>query len=620
MRVFLNGNQYELQAGTGVARSPIVEFPDNIRLDGQQQRKDRRLLSSWAIDRWSGGLGLERMNVDVAAHRYRLWDAENVDTRWETSISLSPAFQTCTIVPSRGDLDIAFNYLGDLYFAETQRQNFHAFKFSPPLTIGSLIQIIANSSFGSLNALLPMGGTLVAFTHGSLVGTVAQMMLVPIPTLGSPSGGPALYMGAANLPRFSQLSELGGTMHLLSYTEANLVRFDLVNQSLGAFTRTLGVAAVVGTYLPPLVTDGLTMYAQLPQGIYNFDASPNILIDTSRSIEKNGAMAILGQDLYFKNKKSFIKYSQAGDEIVNVGYDREDGLPAEKFGEITALCSTFKWAFAAVKGGTYSHILTYDKKQDAWQYYSRIPSAGLWVKELFMSDSPDNIDRLWVLFSNYKYPGYFYNPVVNPAKAGTYSFIPAGTGHVTFPIFDGGMAEEPGAFYDLTFNGWTHRVGGQANEMQVYYGLDEAAPSTSLGVVSSTSVVKRQQFLIGSPYGLEGYKIQPRFLYISQTQGTSPIFNSSIIHYLKLPKTREQFDFTIDLKQTAISEVRPLEAIIGSLDFERNSRTLLPFWYGAIATKAVKVLEAPVTEDLPHANIFEGERGGFVRIRCVEII
>ena len=81
MKVHLDGHEFELVTGTGVNRQPIVEWPQNTRLDGQQMRKDRSLISSYVVDSWKNGLGIERQNTALSAHDYRLWDAENVDTR-----------------------------------------------------------------------------------------------------------------------------------------------------------------------------------------------------------------------------------------------------------------------------------------------------------------------------------------------------------------------------------------------------------------------------------------------------------------------------------------------------------------------------------------------------------
>jgi len=366
---------------------------------------------------------------------------------------------------------------------------------------------------------------------------------------------------------------------------------------------------VIGSYLPTLETDGVKMYAYLPQGLYNFDSTPNILVDTSRSMDKQPRTVMFDNYPFFKNKYALMEYDGT-DVVGTAGYDGDDGLPSDKWGEITAMCSSWKYIFAAVKGATFSHILTRDAAS-AWQYYARIPTAGVWVKRMFLSNANDGIDRLWCMFGSYGYPGYFLNPMVNPLQAGTYAFV--GTGHFTPPIYDGGMSEESGAFYDISITG--DAIG--SNFITNYYGLNGDSPVTTLGAVSTTP----ETFKYGSPYGLEGYRIQPKFMLSrADTTGTTPVFREATIHYLKDPDKREAFDFTVDINETERIESKSAEAVIGSLAYVSDKKTLVPFWYGQIATKNVKVLNIPSEETIEGGKIYEGKREGFVRLQVAEIL
>ena len=607
MDIFLNGNRYVLEAGTGVRRVPLVEFPANTRLDGQQKRKDRSDISSWAIDRWSNGLGFQRMNVDVATQLYRLWDVENCDTRHPSHIVLSPQMQVPTIVPSRGDLNVAFDYIGQLYFCTTrgtaaQDKFGDAFQFAAPDTLGSYRVIGTGNNFNQIRAIHSIGATIiVAGRDGSAEGIYQGEDFAAVDNIIGAAGGIEGDFGV-----FPQLTDIGGTLHVLSY-KANRVHFYIGDTLFGTLHAVATSPEVVGTFLAPLVSDGVNVYANTPKGIWNFDAVPNLVVDTTRAQDKNNMQTMFNNNLHFKNKKSLVEYD--GSDTEGVGYDLNDGLPKEQFGEITAMTSSAKYLFAAIKGGTYSHILTRDEG-GAWQYYARIPTAGIWVREMFLSDAPDAIDRLWCIFGSASHPGFFLNPMVNPLSAGTYKFVP--TGHFTKPIFDGGMAEEPGAWYDtvVTADG----IGGN-NTITALYGLDGALPVTTLGVVATNP----ETLVFGSPYGVGGHRIQPDFLLSGANSGTTPIYRDATIHYLKLPNEREAFDFAIDLEETARARVNPLEAVIGSLNSERSSKILMPFWYGQIGTKAVKVMQMPFQEEVEEDKIFQGERSGITSIRVAEI-
>lgn len=581
------------------------------------------MLSSWAFHNWSGGLGIERRNVNIPAHDYRLWDAENVDTRHPSHIVLSPALQTCTVNPSRSDLDLELQYLDQLLFCETERVTAtassyedvcYAYKFTPPFTIGSYLKMARildpNARRGSLSSVRAFGGQ-VAFTISRTITN--ETFFCTVPTLGGDSedGVATIGIGTDMITGgiYPEIGDMGGTLHLLAYEPAkNIARFFLSDFTLGTLDPVGTMAAVIGSYLPTLETDGIKMYAYLPQGVYNFDSTPNMILDTSRSAEKQPRMVMFENYPFFKNKYSLMKYD--GVDVEPVGYDLDDGLPSDKWGEITAMTASWKYIFAAVKGATFSHILTRDTG-GAWQYYARIPTAGVWVKKMFLSDANDGIDRLWCIFGSYGYPGYFLNPMVNPLQAGTYAFV--GTGHFTPPIYDGGMAEEPGAFYDTSITG--DAIG--SNFITNYYGLEGASPVTTLGVVATTP----DTFKYGSPYGLEGYRIQPKFMLSrADTGGTTPVFRESTIHYLKDPNKREGFDFAVDVNETARIVSKSSEAILGSLSKVADTKTLVPFWYGQIATKNVKVLNIPSEETIESGEIYEGEREGFVRLQVAEIL
>ncbi len=639
MRIFLNGNTYHLVPNTSVTRTPMVEWPDNTRLDGQQKRKDRRLLSSLAIDRWSNGLGLERMNVDVISNQYRLWDVENCDTRYPSHIIRSPEFQTCTIVPSRADLALHMDYIGELYFVETEHSTTtasenvgipemgYAYQFTPPFTIGSYRTLMSSRFFGQTNqktigstvAIKDFGGKIAAIMWGGIVpsggapGATLGPRLVTVSTLGAQMDGTtwagAESMGGTyHITRFSHIVELGGTIHVLDYRDDEKVHFSILDQAFANIDEVKAEPVTVGTYLAPLISDGATVYANLPLGVYNFQAIPQIVVDTDRARDKNNAMTLFQNQIYFKNKKALLKYD--GTDIESIGYDREDGLPSDKWGEITAMASSWKYNFLAVQSDTFTNIFTQDVN-NIIQYYARIPTTGVWVREMFLSDTPDGIDRLWCIFGSYGYMGYFLNPMVNPAQAATYAYVP--TGHFTPPIFDGGMAEENGAFYDqiITADGI-----GANDKITSFYGLEGANPTVTLGVVATSP----QQFIYGSPYGLEGYRIQPKFMLTGTSTSPNPKYRDSILHYLKIPGEREVFDFVIDLEETATIESRPLEAVIGSLNSERQQRVLIPFWYGQVATKAVQVLNMPALEDIEEDEIFSGERSGQIRVQLGEIL
>ncbi len=638
MRVSLNGHYYELKEGTGVTRSSIQEWPQNIRLDGQQQRKDRQLKSSWAIDSWSSGLGRQIINTATQSDLTSLWDAENVDTRIDGQIVLSPQFQMPTISPSRGDLGIIFDYRGDLYFAETARSTTistltesvllsNLYSFIPGSNIVGSNKAIgqkvegnySRTIWGSLSSLWSDND--MVYYSGVLLGSVTSIFkfysyIVGVSTLGiagsvnvgdaaaTPTNNSSIYfIGSLSLVDGIKVTSKAGTYHVLAIGQDNLARFFLAPIGGGTLSPVATFNISYGTLTSPLSNDGLDVYACLSNGVYEFDETPAVVVSSERSKDANSLIELFQDRVYFKNKKSLIDTSSLKD----VGLGIKDGVVNEKNGEITAMCSSWKYLFAAVKGGTYSHILTRDQV-GAWQYYARIPTAGVWVKNLMLSNNPDGIDRLWCIF-NTGWAGYFYNPLVNPLQAGTYSYVP--TGEFTPPIYDGGLVDVPAGIYQMSLFGGSIDA---SNKITAYYGLDGVAAITTLGVISSTS----QSLKFGSPAGVDGYTIQPKFMLTGS--GGTPVFRKAIIDYLKDPDKREQFQFIADLDKTSKMETRSLESVIGSLSYESNRRTLMPFWYGQIATRYVKMINNPFVENVPNQDTFESERKGEVTIQLAELI
>jgi len=464
---------------------------------------------------------------------------------------------------------------------------------------------------GSITAIADGGGSeIIMKAHDRDTGASTIYAAATMGVTGS-----TLFKTNAEIEdyRYSKLLVVGGTIYSNDYStlgNKNQIRFTLVNKTSGGSVGTLVslFGEFVGSYLAPIVSDGLTVFVSLPSGVYNFDATPNVVVSADRAKDKNPAQVLFENLLYFKNKKSLVEWD--GTDTTPVGYDLRDGLKGEKYGEITAMTSSFQWAFAAVKGGTYSHILTMDRNK-VWQYYARIPTAGLWVRELFLSDAPDAIDRLWVLFGNHPFPAYFLNPMTNPLSAGTYDFVP--TGEFTKPISDQGLGEISTGFFDASVAGGS--ITG-TNNIAIIYGLNGAAPVTTLGIIGTNN----QALTFGSPAGVEAFSLQPRFILSSGSTAQTPVFRKSIVHYLKSPDIRETFDFEIDVDKTANFWQKPAEVVIGSLNYEANLKTLMPFWYGQIGTRYVKVLTNPSDERVDNQDIFEGKRDAFIKVTLAEIL
>ncbi|MBU1621933.1 MAG: hypothetical protein KJ604_20955, partial [Gammaproteobacteria bacterium] len=93
------------------------------------------MISSFVIEEWSEGLGIERMNINIARDTKSFWDVDSVDTRFPSMLVKSPLFIECT-VPSFGQ---TVKY-GEPCFSQVQfffgGSGAHM-SYIPPNTLGS---------------------------------------------------------------------------------------------------------------------------------------------------------------------------------------------------------------------------------------------------------------------------------------------------------------------------------------------------------------------------------------------------------------------------------------------------------------------------------------------------
>lgn len=596
MNIYLDGQKYTIKHNTQIMRTPLIEFAQNIRTTGQQERKDRSMISSWAIEEWGEGFGIERMNVEVERDIASFWDAE-LDTRFPSFIVRSPKFQTCTIVPSRGNLDKIFNHRGDTYL---MGDDGILFKYNSAFQVGS-IKSITNST-GNI------GGAVDALGYVFLrdVGGILRW--------SSPSLGVCTMVASISIVGSRADSEMtvfdGDKMAVITKNPLSYY-LDVTNNivsGVGTSVTRTSIGAVVGTYVPPLVTDSTTPYFVSESGVYDVTSGFGGIIDTIGYGDPNQLIMYYQGALYLKSKREILGYDADTAAVTPVGYTLDDGLPSDKIGEVTAWLSTPRWAFCAVKGASYSHILSFDG--EVWGYYAKIPTMGLWVRKMMLSGEGGQ-DRLWCLFGNYQFPGFFINPLHSPLQAPTYSFVP--TGHITFPYYDGGLSEEDSGLYNVAFT-----VDGVSafNYMQVMYGTDGSTPIATLGIVASAP----SSLDFGSGLGINAHRLQPQIILRGTTNSPYPVFRGAVVHYLKLPDTRETFTFTVDVNESHKVDQRTREQIIGSLNYVKNTKTLVPFWYGRMPTKNVRVLEMPSLEDFEDENEYPDEREAMVTVRLTELI
>ena len=115
MKIVLNEHEYELREGRFVTREPLDEFPEHLRLTGQQERGGRVLMSNWWIENFESGFGCEKMDINSERQKSSFWDSE-ADTSIRGQICLPAKSQRASVGLGASYFPRwLYNYGGSLY-------------------------------------------------------------------------------------------------------------------------------------------------------------------------------------------------------------------------------------------------------------------------------------------------------------------------------------------------------------------------------------------------------------------------------------------------------------------------------------------------------------------------
>ena len=152
------------------------------------------------------------------------------------------------------------------------------------------------------------------------------------------------------------------------------------------------------------MSDGISVYACLPEGVWDMvPSSAENVVDSTNLIDTGALLNIFGGNLMLKNSEQLISIDPDSLVMKDVGLTLDEGLPINKKGEITAMCSSWNYLFAAVKGPTYPSVFSYDGK--GWHFLAKVPSAGATVRDLFICSS----QYVWWQFNVEKFRAADFN-------------------------------------------------------------------------------------------------------------------------------------------------------------------------------------------------------------------
>lgn len=180
----------------------------------------------------------------------------------------------------------------------------------------------------------------------------------------------------------------------------------------------------------------------------------------------------------------------------------------------------------------------------------------------------------------------------NPQLNGAHKYAGSVDGHIVTPWDDGGFSEMPGTAIEVE----VHGIFTTSEYLQVQYQIDNDVSDTwtTLGSTNSTATVHRLQFGATAGKGISFKNIRFRFLFKRGANNLlTPVVRSIVFKYLKVPRLRSSYAFTVDVTATAKHRGVTEEVVIDTLYALVDDTPLTDFAYTSEGTFFVRFTAMP---------------------------
>ena len=293
-----------------------------------------------------------------------------------------------------------------------------------------------------------------------------------------------------------------------------------------------------------------------------------------------------------------------------VGPDQDDGLPSGYQGYIYDMETVNNWLIYCVNGGS-SDKSSIIKRNSSYGGNLQVYTTSAIDKPIAcLHHSPSSLytnGRLW--FGEDTSVKYMMFPDItsNVKQVATYQYV-NDSGYGKLPIFRS-LAVIPKVALGVAAITYSCN----ANEyIEVFYGLNGADPTTSLGTFKTSP--KPTTLTFGSGLGVEFYTIQFAIkLFRGGTNTNSPELESLMFYWYPAPVPIHAWTFNaIANDQNADQKITHFETI-------RDTNTLVVFYPSGDITKTsynVKLTTMPIQYQHPN----QGQREGIIQITVEEVI
>lgn len=382
------------------------------------------------------------------------------------------------------------------------------------------------------------------------------------------------------------MADFENRLYLIS-TDGKDIRFSATKNidTLGSnFTLTGNFGTVYDFFEGKLLADGTpVLYFTGTEGLYTLDTTNEIAY---RQEVNYPPLTYAGHVGKYWNGSVWVG---AGFGILKVtpsmatfiGPDQDDGLPSTYVGSIFDMVTVNNWLVYCVNKTAATDKSSIIKRNSSYggnlQVYTSAANAAI----ACIHHSPSSLytnGRLWFgEGTDVKYM-MFPDTTSNVKQISTYDYVndSGGSPYSRLPIF-----RELAAITKVALGVAAITKSCDASEyIEVFYGLNGASPTTSLGTFKASP--RPTILTFNSGLGTEFYTIQFSIkLFRGSTATNSPELESLLFYYMPRPDTINAFDFRIE------ATTENADKIITEIEAIRDTKVLVPFYDTGDVSKTV---------------------------------
>ena len=415
-------------------------------------------------------------------------------------------------------------------------------------------------------------------------------------------------------PLFGYLADFENILYCIS-TDGKFISYSAaknIDSHGGNFELTGDYGTLYRFFEGKLLSDGTpTLYFCGTKGLYTLDTSTDVAYQQEveySPITNAGHVGIYWQaNVWVATGYGILKVAPS--VATFIGPDQDDGLPSGYQGKVYDFATVNNWFVFCVNGGSTDKSSIFKRNSSLGGNLQVYTTSAVDKAIACLHHSPSSLytnGRLW--FGEGVTVKYMmFSDITHVVKnIATYEYV-NDSGYGKLPIFRKLAAISKTALGVAAIT----KSCDATEKIEVYYGLNGAAPTTLLGTF--TSEPKPTTLTFNSGLGTEFYTIQLAVkLYRDDTATNSPELESLLFYYIPTPSTILAWQFKIQCTDDEASN------IIAAMETIRDKNTLVAFYPSGDENKtSYKVKLTQLGERLMYEE--QGAAEGYLDVICEEV-